>query len=46
MAQSAVPRSVYISGSEYLPPSEHDGYVASDREHPGVAVPEDDELIR
>lgn len=23
-----------------------DGYVASDREHPGVAVPEDDELVR
>jgi hypothetical protein len=23
-----------------------DGYVASDREHPGVAVPEDAELVR
>jgi dihydrofolate reductase len=23
-----------------------DGYVASDRQHPGVAVPEDDELVR
>ena len=23
-----------------------DGFVASDREHPGVAVPEDDELVR